>query len=155
MAKKASKKVAKKIEKHDVTKGFNFKLTAKEKQEHADNIVRLMTERMKKELQFGDVKKKWTTEIKELETEIETHRQVYSSGKEWREVKCVMVKDFTRKEIRWHYGKDITNDKVEQIDEKTKEIRAVQNEQTSKKTKKSSVDSNSSAYNELHGGGAV
>lgn len=182
----SGKKSTKKFEKRDIKKSFWFKLTADEKKHHADEMVRFMTEKGKKELQFADVKKKWQGEIKELETEVEEHRQVYGAGKEWREVKCIEVKDFQKLEVRFTIGKKVmesrkmddrekqmalqvngkpidnkANGKDEQkIDKKTGEIRDVIKEETSKNTKKSAVDgpklvtSNSSAYQELHGGGA-
>ena len=185
--KASGKKVAKKFEKRDIKKSFWFKLTADEKKHHADEMVRFMTEKGKKELQFADVKKKWQGEIKGLETEVEEHRQVYGAGKEWREVDCVEVKDFQKLEVRYTMGKKVMEsrkmDEREKqmalqvkgkpidnkknangngkLDKKTGEIRDVMKDETSKNTKKSAVDgpkivtSNSSAYQELHGGGAV
>lgn len=180
-------KAGKKFEKRDMKKSFWFALTDKEKKIHADKMVRILTEKGKKELQFADVKKKWQGEIKELETQVEEHRQVYGAGKEWREVDCVEVKDFQKLEVRYTMGKKIMESRKmddrekqmalqikgkpidnksskkdkEKVDKKTGEIRKVMKAETPKNTKKSAVDgpkvvtSNSSAYQELHGGGAV
>lgn len=185
--KKVAGKTTKKIEKREMKKSFWFKLTAEEKKHHADEMVRVMTEKGKKELQFSDVKKKWQTEIKELETEIDEHRQTYNAGKEWREVDCIEIKDFQKLEVRYMVGKKIMesrpmDDREKQMvlavkgkpididktqktlidkadDEMSKDVKEVMKEETGKKTKKSSLDrkgpvSTSSAYQELHGGGA-
>lgn len=167
-AKKATaKKVPKKFEKRDIKKSFWFKLTEKEKKHHADEMVRVMTEKGKKELQFSDVKKKWQGQIKELETEVESHRQTYNAGKEWREVACIEVKDFQKLEIRYLIGKKVqesramderekqmtlqvkgkpiteknkSEGKADVVDIKSGEIKDVIKEETNKKTKTSPLN---------------
>lgn len=166
--KKASAKgVTKKFEKRDIKKSFWFTLTKDEKKHHADEMVRVMTDKGKKELQFSDVKKKWSGQIKELETTVEEHRQTYNAGKEWREVDCVEVKDFQKLEVRYMKGKEILQSRAmderekqmalnikgkpinvtkksakdgEDIDMKTGEIREVMKEETNKKTKTSPLN---------------
>jgi len=161
--KKAAKKI-KKIEKRDIKKSFWFDLSKKEKEDASDSLVKTMTKKIKKELQFNDVKKKWNGDIKELDSECNHYHKLLEAGKEWRELECIEIKDFAKLEVRYMHGtklidtremngeerqialtinnKPVTETKLpkEPKTQKEKDVQDVMRSETNKSTKKSAVD---------------
>lgn len=165
-AKKAAAKKTgskKKIEKRTLTKSFWFKLTDKEISERNIRANELRDEIDDKKEQFGEVKKKWNSEIKALEVEEKSIREAAKERKEYREVETEEIKDWTKQEVRYMVGgklhtsramddnekqmamtvKSVPVTEVEQPapeDNAANDVRDVMRDETSKGTKKSAVD---------------
>jgi len=107
-AKKVKKVVGKKvggvkkwIEKRTIKKELWFDLTEKETVEFGRSIGHFYTEKAKKENELRDISKKFKQEIGEFESEIAEKVAVINARKEFREVECVEILDFQKKEVRY------------------------------------------------------
>lgn len=106
-------------EKKEYVKGFWFNLRDEEIVAMARNTGEVASKLNKDREAFKSVKTEWTQKIKDKETELDTMHATMKAGKEWREVDCVEITDFNKKEIRWEVkgkvmgSRDLSNDEMQ------------------------------------------
>jgi len=106
-AKKNPPKAMKRIEKRDMKKHFWIQLSDKELAKLGTDSGKLRGKINIRKDKFDDMKKKESAEIKELETELAGMLHTLGTGKEQREIECIEVKDFGKKEVRYMAGKKV------------------------------------------------
>lgn len=158
---------AKRIEKADVRKKFLVDLTDDELKDRAERAADIESELTKKKEQYGLIRREQNKKVKEMESEIHQCLSEYRTKKVTKELDAVEERDFSKGEIRWKVNgkiidkrdmrddemqtdltadtkekKKSSNKKPSEIvkDAKAKAVADVHKEETSRKTKKSSVD---------------
>jgi len=94
-------KVKKSIEKRNITKSLWFDLTNEDNLAFLKALTSLYTNKAIKENELKDIGKKFKQEIGEIDSEIAEKYGIVKAKGEFREVDCVEVLDFMKKEVRY------------------------------------------------------